>query len=105
MLSIYKNEDETDLRASLALSDITAVARVRKSHQENVFGVFSPSKNYHFRGMSERDTADWVNKIKLEARADELDVENFDPPAPQFSKQEKGGSSQPYESTDLSADD
>ena len=104
LLSIYKNQDETDLRGSIAISDITAVARVRKSHQDNVFGVFSPSKNYHFQGMSERDTTDWVNKIKQEARAEELDVENFDPPAPQFSEKAKGASRQ-YESTDLSADD
>ncbi len=104
LLSIYKNQDETDLRGSIALSDITAVARVRKSHHENVFGVFSPSKNHHFSGMSERDTADWVSKIRLEARADELDLETFDPPAPQFSKPQKD-SSQTYESTDLSAED
>ena len=104
LLSIYKNQDETELVGSLALSDITAVARVRKSHHENVFGVFSPSKNYHFQGVTERDTADWVTKIRLEARADELDMDSFDPPAPQFSKDKKD-SSQPYESTDLSADE
>ena len=104
LLSIYKNPDETDLIGSIALSDITAVARVRKSNQENVFGVFSPSKNHHFQGTSENDTAEWVNKIRLESRAEELDMETFDPPAPQFSKHQKDPS-QIYESTDLSADE
>jgi hypothetical protein len=103
LLSIYKNQDETNLRASIALSDITAVARIRKNHQEYVFGVFSPSKNYHFQALSERDAAEWVNKIKLEARADELEMETFDPPAPLFSKQQK--SSQAYDTTDPSADE
>lgn len=102
LLSIYKNQDETILRASIALSDITAVARIRKSHQEHVFGVFSPSKNYHFQGLSERDTAEWVNKIKLEARADELEMESFDPPAPLFSKQQKPSQ---ISDTDPSADE
>jgi hypothetical protein len=103
LLSIYKNPDETNLRGSIALSDITAVARVRKANQEHVFGVFSPSKNYHFKGISERDTADWISKIRLEARADELDMETYDPPAPEFSKNK--GDAHGEESSDLSAED
>ena len=104
LLSIYKNENETDLRVSIALSDITAVARVRKSHLDNVFAVFSPAKNYHFQAASERDTAEWVTQIRLEARAD--DLESLDPPDPAFSR-ERGNSnlSQGFDTTDLSADE
>jgi hypothetical protein len=104
LLSIYKNEDETDLRASIGLSDITAIAKVRKSHSDNVFGIFSPAKNHHFLAPSERDAEDWINQIRLEARPD--DLESLDPPDPAFSRQRGNSSlSQGFETTDLSADD
>ena len=73
LLSIYQNEEESGLRASITLSDVTAVAPVKKTHTEHVFGVFSPSKNYHFQGSSAPDTADWIERIGNEARVDTLD--------------------------------
>jgi len=83
LLSIYQNEDESGLRASVTLSDVTAVAPVKKTHTEHVFGVFSPSKNYHFQGLSARDTADWIERIRNEARVDTLDeVELASPTLP-----------------------
>jgi hypothetical protein len=30
--------------------------------------VFSPAKNYHFQGLSEQDTRDWIEKIRSEAQ-------------------------------------
>ncbi|ETN45088.1 uncharacterized protein HMPREF1541_09964 [Cyphellophora europaea CBS 101466] len=107
LLSIYGNADETDLRESIALSDITTVARVKKSHHENVFGIFSPSKNYHFQSSSEQDTLDWVTQIRLEARTDDLDLDPLDPPAPHFSRSHQQDSQLgiSYDTTDLSADD
>jgi PH domain len=70
LLSMYKNDDETGIRASVTLSDVTAVALVKKANTTNVFGVFSPSKNYHFQGSSAKDTADWIERIRKEARVD-----------------------------------
>lgn len=70
LLSIYKNDDETGIRASITLSDVTAVASVRKQNTAHVFGVFSSSKNYHFQGQSPADTADWIERISREARVD-----------------------------------
>lgn len=70
LLSMYKNDDETGIRASITLSDVTAVASVKKANTANVFGVFSPSKNYHFQGSSAKDTADWIERIRTEARVD-----------------------------------
>jgi hypothetical protein len=109
LLSIYGNADETDLRESIALSDITAVARVKKSHLENVFGVFSPSKNYHFQGITENEVHDWVTQIRLEVRPDDLDLEPLDPPAPHFSRsgnaQDTSNLGASYDTTDLSADE
>jgi hypothetical protein len=73
LLSIYQDEDESGLRGSITLSDVTAVALVKKTHADNVFGVFTPSKNYHFQGQSARDTAEWVEQVRSEARVDTLD--------------------------------
>jgi hypothetical protein len=109
LLSIYGNADETDLRDSIGLSDITAIARVRKSRHDNVFGVFSPSKNYHFQAASERDAIDWVSQIRLEARIDGGESQDpaLEPPAPQFSRTAANDSSQSYgyDTTDVSADE
>lgn len=82
LLSIYTNADETALHASITLSDVTAVAKVKKTHTNHVFGLFSPAKNYHFQGLSERDTADWIERIGTEARVDLQD--DLPLPSPRF---------------------
>ncbi|KAJ5893507.1 hypothetical protein N7495_005198 [Penicillium taxi] len=73
LLSVYKDEDTTRLRVSINLSDVTAVAPVRsqRSHRQHVFGVFTPSKNYRFEAMSERDAEDWISRIHAESPSDE----------------------------------
>ncbi|RVX71193.1 hypothetical protein B0A52_04767 [Exophiala mesophila] len=102
LLSIYQNEDETDLKASITLSDVTAVALVRKAHTENVFGLFSPSKNYHFQGASAKDTADWITAIRAETTTEEDD--DIDLLPPKFSHRDVE-SHHLDEFSDLSADD
>jgi hypothetical protein len=101
LLSIYQNEDETDLKASITLSEVTAVAPVRKAHTENVFGVFSPSKNHHFQGVSAQDAADWIAHIRAETRTE--DDDGLDILPPKLSQGHQDASN--YESTDLSADE
>lgn len=75
MLSVYKDEDEAELRQSVTLSEVTAVIAIKspRSSRENVFGVFSPSKNYRFQAPSRRDADDWIERIRAEARIDEED--------------------------------
>ena len=102
LLSVDQNPDETDLKASITLSEVTAVSRVRKAHTDHVFGVFSPSKNHHFQGLSETDAEDWIMHIRLETRTDEEN--DLDPPAPRFSEN-AADLSNTYESTDMSADE
>jgi hypothetical protein len=102
LLSIYQNSDETDLKASITLSDVNAVAPVKKAHMNNVFGVFSPSKNYHFQGTSPEDTAEWIAHIRAETRTEEDD--DIDHLAPQLSHR-SADMSNTYESTDISADE
>ncbi|KAL4890232.1 hypothetical protein BDV59DRAFT_195165 [Aspergillus ambiguus] len=73
LLSVYKDEEATRLRASITLSEVTAVAAVRspRSSRQHVFGIFSPSKNYRFQASSQKDAEDWVQRICLETRVDE----------------------------------
>ena len=82
LLSIYKSDDETGLSASVTLNDVTAVAQVKKAKPENVFGVFTPAKNFYFQGLSDTDMQDWVQKIRVEAGADLLD--EFTLPSPRL---------------------
>lgn len=99
LLSVYKDHDETELRASITLSDVTAVAPVKKSHHDHVFGIFSPSKNYHFAGLSANETVEWLTSIRLESRTEEL--EELQPPNTSFTQADNTG----YESTDVSVDE
>lgn len=73
LLSVYKDEETTRLRVSISLSEVTAVAPVKspRSNRKHVFGVFTPSKNYRFEALSERDAEDWINRIRGETPADE----------------------------------
>ncbi|KAJ9662915.1 hypothetical protein H2198_001143 [Neophaeococcomyces mojaviensis] len=99
LLSVYKDQDETELSASITLSDVTAVAPVKKSHHDHVFGVFSLSKNYHFSAFSAKETADWIAIIRTEARTE--DQEDLQPPKANFVHADNAG----YESTDVSGDE
>lgn len=75
LLSIYKGKDETRLRHQISLADLTAVARQRdtKKKQENVFGLFSPARNFHLSAPSEQEAEEWVHLIRTHARIDEED--------------------------------
>lgn len=91
LLSVYRDEDEAELRESVTLSDVTAVIVMKSppSTRENVFGVFSSSKNYRFQASSQREVDDWIERIRAEARIDEEDEALF-----AQSKKNKGAISQ-----------
>lgn len=76
---MYKNEKETKLRHQVLSSDLTAVAFLKdaKHKRENVFGVFSPSRNYHFQAPTKQDAQEWVDLIRKEARMEEEEEEMF----------------------------
>ncbi|PHH61043.1 hypothetical protein CDD81_811 [Ophiocordyceps australis] len=78
-LFMYKNEKETKLRHQIHLSDLTAVAFLKdpKHKREHVFGLFSPSKNFHFQAPTAKEAEEWVDKIRREARIDEEEEEMF----------------------------
>ncbi|KAF5021661.1 hypothetical protein F66182_6281 [Fusarium sp. NRRL 66182] len=78
-LSLYKTESEDRLRHQLYLSELTAVAELKdpKHKRENVFGLFSPSRNYHFQASSAEDAQAWISLIRKEARIDEEEDEMF----------------------------
>lgn len=78
-LSIYKTDKEDKLRHQLHLSDLTAVAFLKdpKHKRENVFGLFSPSRNFHFQAPSQQEAESWVDLIRREARIEEEEEEMF----------------------------
>ena len=79
LLSIYKNASEERLHKQISLSDLTAVAYLKdpKGRRQHVFGLFSPSRNYHLQAKDEQDARAWVELIRKEARIDEQEYEIF----------------------------
>ena len=73
LLSIYKSPSEERLLKQVTLSDLSAVAYLKdpKGKRQHVFGLFSPSRNFHLQTGSEVETKSWVELIKKEARIDE----------------------------------
>ncbi|GAB7357918.1 hypothetical protein MBLNU230_g0085t1 [Neophaeotheca triangularis] len=73
LLSIYRDSSESKLRHQINLSDLTAVARQKdpKRKSKQVFGLFSPSRNWHLEAPSEAEAQIWVEVIRREARIDE----------------------------------
>lgn len=78
-LSIYKDEKENKLRHKIYLSDLTAVTLLKdpKHKRENVFGLFSPSKNFHFQAATAEDAQQWVDILRRDARIEEEEEEMF----------------------------
>ncbi|KAH8169587.1 PH domain-containing protein [Sarocladium implicatum] len=76
-LSIYRNEKEDRLRHQIHLSDLTAVAFLKdpKHKRKNVFGLFSPSRNFHLEASSAQEAKEWVDKIRERARIEEEEEE------------------------------
>jgi len=76
-LSIYKDQNEDKLKHKIYLTDLTAVAFLKdpKQKRQNVFGLFSPSRNYHLEAQSEQDAAEWVELVRREARIEEEEEE------------------------------
>jgi len=48
-----------------------------KNKRENVFGLFSPSKNFHFQAPSLEEAQAWVDLIRKDARIEEEEEEMF----------------------------
>lgn len=78
-LFIYKSEKENKLRHKIYLSDLTAVAFLKdpKQKRKNVFGLFSPSKNFHLQTSNAQDCEEWVELIRKEARIEEEEEEMY----------------------------
>ncbi|KAF7930456.1 uncharacterized protein EAE98_004856 [Botrytis deweyae] len=78
-LSIYKDQNEDKLRHKIHLSDLTAVAFLKdpKQKRRNVFGLFTPARNYHLEATTKGDAEQWVDLIRKEARIDEEEEEEM----------------------------
>ncbi|MCJ1258454.1 hypothetical protein MMC24_006287 [Lignoscripta atroalba] len=77
LLSIYKNASEERLHKQISMSDLTAVAYLKdpKGRRQYMFGLFSPSRNFHLQAKDEKDAKSWVELIRHEARIDEKEQE------------------------------
>lgn len=76
-LSIYRDREETKLKHQVTLSELTAVARQKdpKRKEKHVFGLFSPSRNFHLEAPSDKFAHEWVESIRKEARMEEREEE------------------------------
>lgn len=76
-LSIYRDQNEDKLRHKILLSDLTAVAFLKdpKQKRQNVFGLFSPSRNYHLEAPTRQDATEWLDLIRKGARIEEEEEE------------------------------
>ncbi|KAH6604024.1 ph domain-containing [Trichoderma cornu-damae] len=78
-ISLYKDDKEAKLRHQLYLSDLSAVAILKdpKHKRKNLFGLFSPSRNFHFATPTAQDAQEWVDLIRKVARLDEEEEEMY----------------------------
>ena len=81
LLSIYKNASEEKLHKQISLSDLTAVTSQKdpKGRRDHIFGLFSPSRNYHLQAQNEKEVRLWVDLIRQEARIDEEELDALYP--------------------------
>ena len=73
LLSLYKSPTEERLLKQLTLSELTAVAYLKdpKGRRQHLFGLYSPSRNWHLQAENAAEAKSWVELIKQEARIDE----------------------------------
>ncbi|KAL8664600.1 MAG: hypothetical protein Q9202_002870 [Teloschistes flavicans] len=73
LLSVYKSPSEERLYKQISLSDLNAVAQLkdRKGRRDNLFGLYTPARNYQFQAREAKDAKAWVELIRREARIDE----------------------------------
>lgn len=78
-LSIYKSDKEDKLQRKIYLTDLTAVTLLKdpKHKRHNVFGLFSPAKNFHFQAPTMAEAQEWVDLIRRDARIEEEEEEMF----------------------------
>jgi hypothetical protein len=78
-LSIYKSDKESKLRHKVYLSELSAVTLLKdpKQKRHNLFGLFSPAKNYHFEAPTAKDAQEWIELIRQDARIEEEEEEMF----------------------------
>lgn len=74
---MYRDESESRLRNQIKMTDVTAVARQKdpKKKERHVFGIFTPSRNYHFEASSDQEAHEWVESIRQEAKIYEAEEE------------------------------
>lgn len=65
--SCYKDNKEYKVHRQVLLSELSACAMLKHTKRAHVFGLFSPSKNYHLQGGDVKDAEEWVELIRKAA--------------------------------------
>lgn len=78
-LSIYKSDKESKLRHMIYTSELSAVTLLKdpKNKRHNLFGLFSPARNWHFEASNLKDAQEWVDLMRKDARIEEEEEEMF----------------------------
>jgi hypothetical protein len=74
-VSIYADAEHTQLRHSIPLSEVSAVARRRKDTKrrpssDGLFTIYTPPRNFHFDARTEKEAEAWIDQIRSAARID-----------------------------------
>lgn len=78
-LYIYKSDKESKLRHKIYTSELSAVTLLKdpKNKRHNLFGLFSPSRNFHLEAPTLKDAQEWVDLIRKDGRIEEEEEEMF----------------------------
>ncbi|KAF3910857.1 Myosin-X [Dactylellina cionopaga] len=72
-IGVYKDDQEKKLHRQIQLSDLTAVAPLKGDKRPHIFGIFSPSRNYHLQATSDKELEAWVSLVREVAALEDTD--------------------------------
>ncbi|KAF3094012.1 hypothetical protein TWF594_010633 [Orbilia oligospora] len=72
-ISIYKDDNEKKLHRQIQLSDLTACAPLKNDKRPHIFGLFSPTRNFHLQASSDVEMNEWVKLVREMTALEESD--------------------------------
>ncbi|KAK6536512.1 hypothetical protein TWF281_000740 [Arthrobotrys megalospora] len=72
-ISVYKDDNEKKLHRQIQLCDLTACAPLKNDKRAHIFGLFSPTRNYHLQASSDAEMNEWVKLVREMTALEESD--------------------------------
>ncbi|KAK6363283.1 hypothetical protein TWF730_000723 [Orbilia blumenaviensis] len=72
-ISIYKDDNEKKLHRQIQLGDLTACAPLKSDKRPHIFGLFSPTRNYHLQASNDAEMEEWVKLVREMTALEESD--------------------------------